>query len=218
MSHKKLLIFDFDNTIITSHIDFPTLKVDLARKVKQLGLDFGPEEEIPHKYTAGEIIEEVEKIDQENGSNHAYNLWELVEEYERKGMENIGIDSCVKETLNYLEQKNYLLSLFTNNAKKPTLDVLKRFNILTYFKLIIAREDISKMKPSPEGIFHILEETKIPPKDAVFIGDSWVDGVAALKAGIRFVNLREKPLSIEKHPDLKVWKHIESFSELKDIF
>ena len=58
----KCVIFDFDNTLVKSNIDFPAMKIEMTRFTKNYGLEFGSEEEIPHKYTAGNIIDRAESF------------------------------------------------------------------------------------------------------------------------------------------------------------
>jgi phosphoglycolate phosphatase len=217
MKHDGLaIIFDFDNTLVKSHINFPAMKISMARAAKKHGIDFGNEENIPHRYTAGNIIDQVEEFDKKNDTQLADELWLLVEKFERIGMENITIDEEVLEILNYLKDKGISTSILTNNAKKPTEEVLARFNLTDYFDIVIAREDVSKMKPDKEGLEVIVEKLKLNPDKVLFVGDSWVDGVAAVNANIRFVLFRKKILDASKY-NMKIWKHIQTMKELIEI-
>ncbi|NHJ85690.1 MAG: HAD-IA family hydrolase [Asgard group archaeon] len=215
-SKFSAIIFDFDNTLVTSHIDFPRLKITMARKLKQYGFDFGDEKEIPFNYTAGKMIEEADKYDEQNGTQLGTELWKMVEDFEREGMENLTIDDDVYFILDFLKKQSIILSILTNNAKKPTLEVLERYNIEQYFDLVIAREDITKMKPDKEGLIVILEKLKLTPDKAIFVGDSWVDGAAAKEANIRFVLIRQELLDTTKY-DIDIWKHIRSIRELQEL-
>ncbi|MHA1213163.1 MAG: HAD family hydrolase [Candidatus Heimdallarchaeota archaeon] len=217
MTEKKFaIIFDFDNTLVKSHINFPAMKISMARTAKENGLDFGKDEEIPSKYTAGNIIDEAVKYDKENDTNLAEQLWKMVERFERRGMENISIADEVLTTLDWLQDNNFSISILTNNSREPTLEVLKRFDIEKYFDLIVAREDISKMKPDKEGLDLIMKQLSLELENVVFVGDSWVDGVAAKNASIRFILIRDKNLDHNKY-DINIWKHITSMTELIPI-
>lgn len=210
------VIFDFDNTLIHSHIDFPAMKITMAKTAKEAGIDFGDEQEIPLKYTAGMMIEEAEKYDQENGTQLTGQLWEIVERFEVKGMENIVVEEQTVEVLQKLNKHNFVLALLTNNSRKATLDALQRFNLSSFFAEIIAREDVKKMKPDKEGLELILKRLSLKREETVFVGDSWVDGVAAKKADIRFVLLRDSAFEFADYP-LEIWKHIQSIEELSKI-
>ena len=215
---KKItnIIFDFDNTLVRSHINFPELKISMAQLARSVGLDFGKDEEIPHKFTAGQMIIEAEAFESTNEVNLVPELWELVEVHERKGMENLSIDDDVFPMLNFLLESKYIITLLTNNSREPTLEVLRKYDMEKYFQLIVAREDVSKMKPDKEGIDLILNKLSIEQEEVVFIGDSWVDGQAAKNADILFILFRDEPLSEEKY-GIKIWHHIKTMSELVEF-
>lgn len=217
MNHDELaIIFDFDNTLIKSNINFPAMKISMARAAKKHGVDFGKEEDIPHRYTAGNIIDQAEEFDKKNETEIVAELWSMVEKFERMGMENVSIDDDVLQMLEYLKEKGISASILTNNAKKPTLEVLERFNISDYFDIVIAREDVKKMKPDKEGLEAIVQKLKLNPDKVVFVGDSWVDGVAAVKANIRFILYNKKLLDSNKY-NIKIWKHVQTMNELVEL-
>ena len=217
MKHDELaIIFDFDNTLIKSNINFPAMKISMARAAKKHGLDFGKEEDIPHRYTAGNIIDQVEEFDRKNDTQLVPELWDLVEKFERLGMENISIDEDVLQMLEYLKKKGISASILTNNAKKPTIEVLERFNISDYFDIVIAREDVKKMKPDKEGLEVIVQKLKLNLDKVIFVGDSWVDGVAAVNAKIRFILFNKKLLDSNKY-NIKIWKHVQTMNELVEL-
>ncbi|MHA1188196.1 MAG: HAD family hydrolase [Candidatus Heimdallarchaeota archaeon] len=204
---KKItgIIFDFDNTLVKSHINFPALKIAMAQVARSVGLDFGKDEEIPHKYTAGQMITEAETFDNTDELNLVTNLWKLVEDHERKGMVGLTIDDEVFSMLNFLLEKKYTVTLLTNNSREPTLEVLKKYDMEKYFQLVIAREDVSKMKPDKEGLDLILNKLSLNREESVFIGDSWVDGQAAKNANVLFILFRDEFLSEEKY-DIAILK------------
>jgi len=210
------IIFDFDNTLIKSNINFPAMKISMARAAKKHGLDFGNEEDIPHRFTAGNIIDQVEEFDKKNDTQLVAELWGLVEKFERMGMENISIDDDVLQMLEYLKKKGISASILTNNAKKPTMEVLERFNLMDYFDIVIAREDVKRMKPNKEGLEIIVKKLNLNPDKVIFVGDSWVDGVAAVNAKIRFILLHKKLLDSNKY-NIKIWKHVQSMKELVEL-
>jgi phosphoglycolate phosphatase len=210
------IIFDFDNTLVKSHINFPELKIAMAQLARSVGLDFGVDEEIPHKYTAGQMIIEAEAFDKSKDTNLVVNLWNLVEEHERKGMENLTIDDEVFTMLDFLLEEKYTVTLLTNNSRKPTLEVIKKYDMEKYFQLIVAREDVLKMKPDKEGIELILNKLSLKRNETVFIGDSWVDGQAAKNANVLFILFRDELLSEEKY-DIIIWQHVKTMSDLVEL-
>jgi phosphoglycolate phosphatase len=212
-SRQVAIIFDFDNTLVKSNINFPAMKIHMARATKEFGLDFGAEEEIPLRFTAGNIIDEAAKYDEENDTALANHLWDIVENFEREGMRNLSIDEDVFSMLKELKKHEIPMAILTNNSREPTIEVLDRYSLRDYFELIIAREDVTRMKPDKEGIEKIIEKLSWNHEMVIFVGDSWVDGVAAKNANVRFILFRKEKLNPGKY-DIKIWKHLTSMKEL----
>ena len=55
-----------------------------------------------------------------------------------------------------------------------------------YFKVAILADDTTKHKPDPEPIYKCLDKISIKPEEAIFIGDSINDYLAAKNAGVDF--------------------------------
>ena len=83
-----------------------------------------------------------------------------------------------------LKKKGYLLALFTAEKRKiidPYLSGIYR----EAFDLSITLEDVTKSKPSPEGVIRTIKSLK--PSKTIYIGDSENDFKAALSAKVSFL-------------------------------
>jgi HAD superfamily phosphatase len=91
-----------------------------------------------------------------------------------------------KEKLNELREK-YCLGIVTGRPREETLYVLRKFQVEKMFDAIVAMEDYpaEKSKPDPYPISLALE--KLGVKNAVYIGDSVDDIVAAKSAGVKAI-------------------------------
>ena len=96
------------------------------------------------------------------------------------------------------------------------MEVLDRYSIGDYFDLVIAREDVMKMKPDKEGIETIIKKLSWDHESVIFIGDSWVDGVAAKNANVRFILFRKEKLNPGKY-DIRIWKHLTKMKDLISV-
>jgi putative hydrolase of the HAD superfamily len=77
---------------------------------------------------------------------------------------------------NPAQQKNKIRSLLWNNLDNK-------------ISFILANE--IEPKPSPAGIFHILEITGIEKDKTLFVGDSPIDRECASEGGIQFINIAD---------------------------
>ena len=77
----------------------------------------------------------------------------------------------------------YRIALVTTASQKNTEDILKRYNLMGIFDLILTHEDIIKSKPDPEGFLKAMKYFNILPQDSIIFEDSDVGIEAAEKTG-----------------------------------
>ena len=100
------------------------------------------------------------------------------------------------ETLRQVRSKSLKLGLVTNNSRSGTDLTLKRLHLKPLFDAIVTRDDCDEMKPSPAPILKILTELGISPEEAILVGDSAMDVIAARAAGIRSAAVSTGPFRI----------------------
>jgi phosphoglycolate phosphatase len=175
----RLIIFDLDDTLIQSKIDYAALK-------KQLLELFPKSNTLTSKKTPilG-LLSQLETID----SELYFQARTLVEETERGAALNAKIMVSADNIPKILSQYKIQGVIYTNNSFKTVLLYLQKeeFSFLKQF-FILTRDDITKPKPDPEGILTILSRfSNIEKESTIYIGDSYIDAEAAYLAGIRWV-------------------------------
>ena len=84
------------------------------------------------------------------------------------------------------------------------MPALARLGLADELDLVVTRDDMRALKPDPDGWRVISEHfDKVTtgvgdPQDAVVVGDSWVDGVAATKAGVSFIAYRARQEDLDR--------------------
>lgn len=72
-----------------------------------------------------------------------------------------------------------------SNIGRAALDAaLGRFGLGRRLAPVVSRDDVTFMKPRPEGIRRVLAELDTAPQEALFVGDSRADVLAARAAGL----------------------------------
>lgn len=102
------------------------------------------------------------------------------------------------ETLNRLLNR-VSLAVCTNRSNSVGL-LLEEFRLTTYFDYVMTAAKVDNPKPHPEPLLKILEHYRITPGEALFVGDSELDMLAARAAGIPFVAYKA---------ELPCWKRID---------
>ena len=85
------------------------------------------------------------------------------------------------------------------NRSSSTMNILKRFDIAKFFEIVITILNVRNPKPNPEGLLVIAEKFKLPKKDILYIGDSTIDSLAALAAGIPFAAYKNNAIKADFH-------------------
>lgn len=193
---KKGIIFDMDNTLLQSSIDFAEMKKAIFQLLVQSelvdpGFDYAA-------YTASQLIELGRTSDRFHSEAETA-MWDVVVAYESAGMDGATLEEGAAEVLETLQQ-HYTLVILTNNARIAALKALEETGIIHHFDLIVGREQMDMLKPSPSGIHYILDRyVQIPADRWVMVGDSWIDGKAAQDGGVPFIAYRAKQEDMHFH-------------------
>ena len=82
-----------------------------------------------------------------------------------------------------LMRSNYHIALVTTASKANCMDILDCFQKTQLFELIICQEDVTAVKPDPEGFFKAMSYFDTMPTQTIIFEDSQTGIEAAQKAG-----------------------------------
>lgn len=108
-----------------------------------------------------------------------------------------------RETLDVLRGRVELAVCTNRSTSMDT--VLESFDLASYFGLVMTASKVANPKPHPEPLLRVVEHFGIKSGEALFVGDSAVDSMAAEAAGVPFVAYRaDLPAMacIDHHGDL----------------
>jgi len=87
--------------------------------------------------------------------------------------------------------------------------LLAEFDLDGYFDLVISSSDVQRPKPHPDALLKILDHFDLAPHQAIYIGDSRVDELAARAA--------KMPLVAYRNRELEADFYIDSLGELEQL-
>lgn len=205
-----VMIFDFDNTLIDSRISFGELRnalIDLWARAAPLP---APRDALV-RLAIRDIVDQALAASPELAGA----LWATIESYETAGLEGATAMPHARTVLAGLAARGVRLALLTNNARGATLRLLERLDLAPLLDLTITRDDASALKPDPAGIRLILERLG-PIQAAYLVGDSWIDGLAAQAAGVRFIGFGGRRAEVEAR-GVVPWAWAGDLRELLDL-
>lgn len=124
----------------------------------------------------------------------------------------------IDELISKIYDKKLKLAILTNNKSQYAEEVLEKFNLNKFFSTIIGFNEVSEVKPSPEGILKIINKWDIKQSETIFIGDMTTDIDAGKSANVKMIcvasGLAKKETLLEHNPDILV----DNTEELINLF
>ena len=93
----------------------------------------------------------------------------------------------VVEGLDRLAGAGYRLACVTNKPARFTEPLLDALDMTRRFEVVVSGDTLTVRKPDPGPLLHAAELTGVEPADALMVGDSRNDVLAARAAGFRVV-------------------------------
>ncbi len=208
------VIFDLDNTLVQSKIDFRGMAQALEDRLRErLGPAVVPEGLAQNPIS--QIIESAKSLSTDKALIDE--LWQIVSLHEAMGMEGLELEPGALSVVETLTRTGHTLAICTNNARPATLKAILPFGDPPPFTPVVTRDEVHALKPSPEGVQMILKAWQgMDVHEVIMVGDSWLDGKAAADAGVPFVEYQGRPSRFRREP-VPVWHRIERLSDLLAI-
>ncbi|CAM8465177.1 Gph Predicted phosphatases [Candidatus Methylopumilus universalis] len=109
----------------------------------------------------------------------------------------------IEELINTLNVRKIPWGIMTNKAKKFAQPIVSSHPLLKSAACLIAGDDVSVPKPSPEGLIKASQMLSIEPSDIIYLGDDRRDVMAANDAGM--VSMAARYGYLEVGDDAKSW-------------
>jgi len=186
----RLCVFDLDHTLVNSPLDLAAMALDMRALLERT---HGPLPERGERYRVGELIAHC----REKHPGLEPDLWALALDHERRAVADAWLEPGALDAITGARAAGFDVALWTNNAREVTTQALDRFDLARHFDLIVTRDEMRALKPDPDG-WRVIAERFMHLTDAVVVGDSWVDGLAAQKAGVPFVAYRAREADLAR--------------------
>jgi phosphoglycolate phosphatase len=111
--------------------------------------------------------------------------------HERRAMDAASLEPGARDAVAGARDTGCRTALWTNNARAVSVPALERLGLAPLLDLVVTRDDMSALKPDPDG-WRVIAGYFTVTSEAVVVGDSWVDGLAAAAAGVPFVAYRAR--------------------------
>ncbi|MCL7401632.1 MAG: HAD family hydrolase [Thaumarchaeota archaeon] len=207
----KAVIFDLDGTLLVHKLKLHEAKKEFLNRLRErLHGSIESSIDFPIAYILNELSEE-DRITAFKILN------EVFEPFEMMAAEVAELREDVKETLEFLKSRDVKLAIATNNSRKSVELCLKNTMIDTYFDVIVTRDDVFDLKPNGKMILKTIEKLGVKVDEAIHVGDTIYDVIAAHKVGVKSIAItggaHSRELLLSSNPDYL----INSFKEIFQI-
>ena len=177
----KLIIFDFDGTLGDTRAN---IIMTMQETMRVLGYPVAGEEAIAA--TIGLTLEDGFRelfpgLTERDILRCAEVYRDLFEKNRRKMIPTLF--PHVKETLNLLKERGYILSVASSRQSVSLRGFLHDMSVEDCISYILGADNVEKSKPDPEPVLKTLRELGIPAEESIVVGDMPVDIIMGLRAG-----------------------------------
>jgi HAD superfamily hydrolase (TIGR01509 family) len=212
----QFVLFDLEGTLVDFQWNLASAASETRAELVRMGFDPSAWE---NHYAAlrNNAVSQAEQIGLDKRAV-ANRIGTIYDRYDLDAAKRWSLMPGVKSLLPDLNARNIKLGLVTNIGKRAVGAGLARLSIAGCFDVIVTRNDVELVKPNGAGIRFALEKLGARNSDALFVGDSVSDILAAQEAGVRVAIVQggeSAPTSlIAARPD-HLWQ---SLDELKSLF
>ena len=179
---NAVVAFDMDGTLIDS-------AGDIGAAVNRMRVSFGlaplPRESVVRMVGNGARVLVARALADTPGMDLDEAFRRYRHEYDTHLIDETRLYPGVMETLDALKSAGFRLAVFTNKPYKSTRFILKGLGIDTFFPVVVGADSGFPLKPEPDALYHILDETDTDAAGSWMVGDNWTDIDSGHAAGFR---------------------------------
>mgnify|MGYP001048110063 CR=1 FL=1 len=179
------ILFDLDGTLVDS---VPDLSFCIDEMMKQIGQPVCGEAAVRNWVGNGvqrlverALVGAVEGMPDQALMDKAYPIF--LKLYKNNNAVHSCVYEGVVEGLEWVLAQGYRIACVTNKAEAFTLPLLKQKGLFDYFEFIVSGDTCTEKKPHPMPLLHAAALMASEPTNALMIGDSRSDVLAARAAG-----------------------------------
>ncbi|NMY52883.1 phosphoglycolate phosphatase [Pseudomonas sp. WS 5011] len=187
----RLVMFDLDGTLVDS---VPDLAAAVDNTLRELGLPAAGIEQVRNWVGNGARV--LVRRALAGGLEHTHVENQLAEQALELFMQFYAANHAltrvypgVQATLDWLREQQVELAIVTNKPERFVAPLLDEKGLGGYFRWIVGGDTLPQQKPDPAALLHVLQLARVDASQALFIGDSRNDVLAAKAAGVPCVAL-----------------------------
>ncbi len=124
--------------------------------------------------------------------------------------------SGIKGVLGKLSKK-CRLAVGSGNSNRILNRFLKKLGLRKYFDFVVGGDQVKRGKPNPDMLLKIMNHFNVSPDEAVYVGDSMSDIIAAKRAKMKSVAVLTGALSREQAEELRPDFILDNATQVQEV-
>ncbi len=211
----RAVVLDMDGTITRFNLDYMGARRKVLLELEKAKLRTPEMTEQQSIYLMLKSLKQ--KLDEKTFADLQASFYVLLEEMEVNAAKDVELYPGAIEVLRKLRASPLRIGLVTNNGRTGTSLTLNRYNLTSFFDVIVTRDDCDEMKPDPGPVRKILEDLNASPEESIMVGDGTIDILAAKAAGVPSVAVATGPFSHDRLVQLSPDYILGSVNELPSL-
>ncbi|MCR5755454.1 MAG: HAD-IA family hydrolase [Acetatifactor sp.] len=183
LHRKKAVIFDLDGTLLDT---IQSLEYCGNRALEPFG--YGPFPAQDYKYFVGDgAANLIKRALIKGGDKELVHFDEALKRYKdyfrEDCMYKVEPYPGIPELIEQLKKEGIQTAVLSNKPHAETVRMIDAFFGKDCFDVVFGQRDGVAIKPSPDGVYQILEQLKLKPEQILYIGDTATDMKTGKGAG-----------------------------------
>lgn len=182
----KGIIFDLDGTLIDFQLRAKESRDSILEMLRVRGVDTT---KLSRDLKTQAFLDQVETITKADYRSYKKEIHRILDTFEMEAFETARAHPGALETLRLIHENKIKTALVTNSGRVPVDLKLKKYGFFPYLDVVVTRDEMKRLKPSPDGLLLAIEKLGITNEEALYVGDSVLDIQASRDAGIKCLSV-----------------------------
>lgn len=114
--------------------------------------------------------------------------------------------------LHRMREEGKRLAIVSTKMASVIRQTLERYDMTSWFEVIVGGEDVTQHKPDPTGLLCAMERLGVSKEETLYFGDNIIDAQTAVNAGVDYVGTLtgvHTRAELEAYPHVAVVQHLE---------
>ena len=179
----KAYLFDFEGTLVTFEWNLKEGMAAMLKGIVSSGYSLEKLKKTPSYVNIHDYASEIKEQNKESTIMDIIN--NIFDQFDADALTRWSLNPCAKSTIKKLKEKGFPVGLVTNVGSIAIEGAINTLGLENLFDSVITRNDVRRLKPSPEGLHMASKALKVNPDSVLLIGDSFDDIGAARAAGMK---------------------------------